>query len=191
MVMLDPADRKPGTPPYQGIVPLEGHSVAQVLEHYMRHSEQLETRFWLAADQSTCAGLLLQRMPREDTAAEGSHQAEATWQHCTVLAQTLKTEELIQLPAPDWIRRLFWEQELLTYPEQPVIWHCSCTRERVARMLRNLGESEVNAVLAEQGRIYVDCHFCGKPYDFDAVDCAALFLDTGDPLPVAGTSTRH
>ncbi|KOR08596.1 Hsp33 family molecular chaperone HslO, partial [Burkholderia cenocepacia] len=56
VITLDPADKLPGQQPYQGIVPLNGvdgplESVSQVLEHYMHHSEQLDTRLWLAADR--------------------------------------------------------------------------------------------------------------------------------------------
>ncbi|MCW0111379.1 Hsp33 family molecular chaperone HslO, partial [Burkholderia pseudomallei] len=65
VITLDPADKRPGQQPYQGIVPLNGEdgplaSIADVLEHYMRHSEQLDTRLWLAADQDRAVGVLLQ-----------------------------------------------------------------------------------------------------------------------------------
>ena len=62
-ITLDPKDPLPGQQPYQGIVPLEGDSVAEVLQTYMRQSEQLETRLWLASNDSAAAGLLLQRLP--------------------------------------------------------------------------------------------------------------------------------
>src|SRR5690606_30831562 len=61
-VLLDPGGDT-GMAPYQGIVPMEGDSVAHVLEAYMRNSEQLNTRLWLAADGQTASGLLLQRLP--------------------------------------------------------------------------------------------------------------------------------
>ena len=62
-ITLDPKDPLPGQQPYQGIVPLEGDSVAEVLQTYMRQSEQLETRLWLASNDTAAAGLLLQRLP--------------------------------------------------------------------------------------------------------------------------------
>src|SRR5690554_5124294 len=65
VVVLDPNRKETQMQPYQGIVSLEGETVAQVLELYMRSSEQLETRLWLAADDRHCAGLLLQRLPGE------------------------------------------------------------------------------------------------------------------------------
>src|SRR4051812_38298887 len=51
-ITLDPKDKLPGQQAYQGIVPLDGDSVAAVIEHYMMRSEQLDTRLWLAADDN-------------------------------------------------------------------------------------------------------------------------------------------
>src|ERR1700761_5478565 len=70
VITLDPANKKPGQQPYQGIVPLSGEhgplsSMAEVLEHYMHHSEQLDTRLWLAADTDRAVGMLLQKLPRD------------------------------------------------------------------------------------------------------------------------------
>ncbi|MGX5658286.1 Hsp33 family molecular chaperone HslO [Castellaniella ginsengisoli] len=194
MVMLDPSGRQAGATAYQGIVPLEGDTVAAVLEHYMKHSEQLDTRLWLAADAQACAGLLLQRMPGESAssgAAERTEDADAAWAHCATLADTLGTDELRTTDSDTLIRRLFWEDDLLVFPEQAVRWHCPCSRERVAGMLRTLGREEVEDILAEQGHVHIACNFCGQPYDFDAVDCAALFTGGSDALQAPGSDTLH
>lgn len=193
-VLLDPAGRQEGATAYQGIVPLEGDTVAAALEYYMKHSEQLDTRLWLAADGQRCAGLLLQRMPGQ-TAADGTpipaDTAETTWAHCQALADTLKPVELLA-DAPDaLIHKLFWEDDLLAFPDQPVRWHCPCTRQRVADMLRSLGQAEVDSILAEQGRVHIACNFCGKPYDFDAVDCTSLFLDSAEQQSAPGSDSIH
>lgn len=188
-VLLDPADRQPGTSPYQGIVPLEGDSVAAALEYYMKHSEQLDTRLWLAADARHCAGLLLQRMPGDTPA--GAESADATWAHCQTLADTVKPDELLADKPDTLIHKLFWEDDLLAFPGQDVRWHCPCSRDRVAGMLRALGQPEIEDILAEQGHVHIACNFCGKPYDFDAVDCAALFLDAAGQLQAPGSQSVH
>ncbi len=193
-VMLDPSGRQAGATAYQGIVPLEGDTVAAVLEHYMKHSEQLDTRLWLAADAQACAGLLLQRMPGESTSAGAPEQtdgADSAWAHCATLADTLDRKELRMIDTDTLIHRLFWEDDLLVFPEQAVRWHCPCSRERVAHMLRTLGRPEIEDILAEQGYVHIDCNFCGQPYDFDAVDCAALFADGAGSLPAPGSDTLH
>ena len=182
MVLLDPRRKTPGQQTYQGIVPLEGETVAEVLEHYMKSSEQLDTRLWLAADDRRAAGLLVQRLPDH-----GGHPGEApdeAWNRATQLASTLGADELLAVDTDTLIHRLFWEETLLTFDPQNVRWHCPCGRERVAEMLRMLGRDEVDSILAEQGQVEVLCDFCGKPYLFDSVDCAGLFAARA---PMAGS----
>jgi molecular chaperone Hsp33 len=180
-ITLDPRDRSKGQQPYQGIVPLEGKSVAAALEGYMRRSEQLDTQLWLAADDTHANGLLLQKLP-----LEGGHgasiehtQAEAhateVWERAVTFANTLARDELLSADPPTLMRRLFWEETLAVYDPQPCAFRCSCTRERVGAMLVTLGSDEVDDMLAEMGGIHVDCEFCNKSYDFDTVDCAQLF----------------
>ena len=169
---------------YQGIVALEGNSVAQVLEHYMLQSEQLETRLWLAADGEQACGLLLQRLPEttpEDTDADA-------WNRARNLGQTLSSAELLNLPARTILHRLFHEEDLRLFEPRAVSFRCTCSRERVANMLRLLGLGEVHSILAERGKIEVDCEFCNRHYAFDAVDAEQLFAAEVVTQP---GSTRH
>ncbi len=184
IVMLDPGRDRPEAQPYQGVVSLEGESVAQVLELYMRHSEQLDTRLWLAANATQCAGLLIQRLPDHGGSTTlSAEEHESAWERARYLAETLKTGELLALDTDTLIGRLFPEETLLTFEPQLVRWHCPCTHARVADMLRMLGRSEIESILNEQGHIDVDCNFCGKPYRFDAIDCASLFIDAASTSP--------
>lgn len=189
IVVLDPNRETTDLQPYQGVVPLEGQTVAEVLEHYMRNSEQLDTRLWLAADAENTAGLLLQKLPGHggSSAAEAG-QAQDTWERACVLANTLKPDELLQLDTDAVIHRLFWEETLIAFDPQDVRWWCPCTRERVANMLRTLGNEEIESILAEQGHVDVACNFCGKPYRFDPIDCAGLFISHINKEPEGGQS---
>jgi len=187
IVVLDPQRKNSDMQPYQGVVPLEGESVAQVLEHYMRNSEQLETRLWLNADSDQAAGLLLQRMPGQG-GTESSAASGDTWERAVALASTIDANELLQLDTDTLIHRLFWEESLLAFDPLNVRWHCPCTRDRVANMLRMLGRDEIEDILSQRDRVDVSCNFCGKPYRFDAIDCAQLFTNPQDaPPPDAGT----
>lgn len=184
IVVLDPQRKVPGQQTYQGIVPLEGDTVAEALQHYMKASEQLDTRLWLAADADHAAGMLIQRLPYHggsDAPILSEQAATETWDRAVALATTLKQDELLATDIDTLIHRLYWEETLVAFDPQPVRWHCPCTRERVASMLRSLGEDEVNDILAERGQVDVSCDFCGKPYAFDAVDCAALFTPNSPP----------
>lgn len=182
IVVLDPNRKDAAMQPYQGIVPLEGETVAEVLELYMRTSEQLDTRLWLAAGADHCAGLLLQRLPGhggkvKSTPGGTERSPEQTWEDVSALFQTVQTPELLKTDTDELIHRLLWEEDLIAFDAQDVRWHCPCNRERVSEMLRMLGEDEVTSILDEQGSIEVACNFCGKPYKFDAVDCTELFVD--------------
>ena len=179
VISLDP---KNGNQIYQGIVALEGATVAEVLEHYLLQSEQLETRLWLAADGEQACGLLLQRLPEKV-----SEDADA-WNRALNLGNTLSTEELLHLPAREILHRLFHEEDLRLFEPHPVSFRCTCSRERVADMLRLLGLDEVHSILVEQGKIEVDCEFCNRNYYFDAVDAEQLFA--AEVVTQPGT-TRH
>jgi len=189
MVVLDPKRKVPGQQAYQGIVPLEGETVADALQHYMKASEQLDTRLWLAADAGHAAGLLLQRLPDQGGTTQGAEEAD-TWGRAVHLASTLSHDELLQADTDTLIHRLYWEETLTAFEPAPVRWFCPCTRERVAGMLRSLGEAEVRDILAEQGKVEVSCDFCGRPYVFDPVDCAGLF-SSSPPMPGQDPPTVH
>jgi molecular chaperone Hsp33 len=166
---------------YQSIVPLEGDTLAASLEGYFQRSEQLPTRLWLTAGDDSAAGMLLQVMP------ERQRNPDA-WQHVTVLADTLRSEELMTLSAEKLLRRLYHEEDLRLFEATPVAFRCRCSRVRIEATLRSLGAEEIHTVLREQGRVHVDCEFCGRGYEFDEVDVAALF---STPPPMPSTEARH
>ena len=174
VVVLDPPRHTPGRQTYQGVVPIEGNSVAEALEQYMLRSEQLHTRIWLAADDQHCAGLLLQQLPSQG-GTQTSSLSQESWIRANHLADTIKPDELLATDPAAMVHRLFWDETLLVSAPRPVTWRCACTRERVASMLRMLGKPEVDSILLERRTVEVCCEFCGKPYEFDQVDAAALF----------------
>ena len=179
VITLDPKD---GNQTYQGIVPLEGASVAEILQNYMTRSEQLETRLVLAADETQAAGMLLQKLPERE-----EEDADA-WTRINHLATTLSAQELLELPAPEILHRLFHEEDVRLFDPQSVNFHCSCSRASVANMLRMVGQEEINDVIAEQGQLEVHCEFCNQRYAFDQVDVEQVFA-TGTAAP--GSDSRH
>ncbi|MBO1016216.1 Hsp33 family molecular chaperone HslO [Achromobacter sp. SD115] len=184
IVVLDPQRKLPGQQAYQGIVPLQGDTVAEALQHYMKASEQLDTRLWLAANAEHATGMLIQRLPYHggsDAPTLTEQNAAETWDRACALAGTIKHDELLATDIDTLIHRLFWEETLVAFDPLAVRWHCPCTRERVASMLRTLGQEEVDSILAERGQVEVSCDFCGKPYKFDSVDCATLFSSSAAP----------
>ncbi|CAN5176843.1 Hsp33 family molecular chaperone HslO [soil metagenome] len=175
VITLDPKEKMPGQQPYQGIVPLDGESVALVIENYMMRSEQLNTKLWLAADEQVSRGLLLQRLPNEGGIDAPADDDMEDWNRAVALASTLKNEELLGTDISTLMRRLFWEETIRVFDPRHPQFHCSCTREKVGNMLKMLGQEEIESALSELGKLDIDCDFCGKHYDFDRVDCAQLF----------------
>ncbi len=202
-ITLDPKDKLPGRQPYQGVVPLFGdqhekiENLAEVLEHYMLQSEQLDTKLILAADGQVAAGLLIQRLPvkgegnlesqRDRDADEDQIGRNEDYKRIAILAGTLKREELLTLDADTLLHRLFWEEKLTRFVPSTPTFACSCSQERVSSMLRSLGTAEVEGIIAEQGRIDVGCEFCGAQYGFDPVDAAQIFTSPAGQLPPAPT----
>ncbi|MGD9835702.1 MAG: Hsp33 family molecular chaperone HslO [Piscinibacter sp.] len=198
-ITLDPKDKLPGQQPYQGVVPLHGdrreplQELSQVLEHYMLQSEQLDTRLVLAANDEVAAGLLIQRLPVEGEGNLAGRRNEdeiglnEAFNRIAHLASTLSREELLTLNADTVLRRLFWEEDVRRFEPQAGAdgprFHCSCSRERVAGMLRGLGREEIEGILAEQGQVEIGCDFCGIKYHFDPVDAAGLFMPAGSQPP--------
>jgi molecular chaperone Hsp33 len=189
VITLDPTERQPGQPPYQGIVALQqdhnGTAVpvknaAEAIMLYMRHSEQLETRIWLASNEQVVGGLLLQRLPNSGGHVHLDPQAAAEgWSRIQALGETITTDELLELSPETTLRRLFLNESseagVRAFPARTVQFACRCSRLKVADVLRMLGEEEVNSILAEQGAVETGCEFCGKAYRFDAVDCIQVF----------------
>lgn len=194
-ITLDPKDKFPGQQPYQGVVPLEDvkgrklERLSDVLSHYMLQSEQLDATLVLAANDQVAAGLLVQRMPvkgegniaagaghRDDEDAIGHNEDYNRIAH---LAASLTREELLTLDVETILRRLFWEEKLLRFEpqqgEEGPRFACTCSRERVGRMLQSLGVEEAESILQEQGQIDVACEYCGQQYRFDPVDAAQIF----------------
>jgi molecular chaperone Hsp33 len=188
VITLDPKD---GGQPYQGIVAIEGTSVAEVMQNYMSHSEQLETRLWLAADGQHAAGLLLQKLPGKDNHDSANQSVDSdtdAWRRAAILADTLKAEELLLLPVKTLIQRLYHEDDIRLFDAQKVAFYCSCSRDNVAKMLQMLGREEVDGILAERENIEVHCEFCNQRYEFDKVDAEMMFVDA---IVLPPSESRH
>jgi molecular chaperone Hsp33 len=186
-ITLDPTGRRPGQQPYQGVVPLAGETIAQVLENYLRQSEQVESRLWLAADADAAAGVLLQKLPQEGGGA--ARPDVDAWPRACALTATVTRDELLALPPAALAHRLYWEERLEHFAPVEPRFECTCSRERSGRMLLALGREEVDSILAERGDVEIVCDFCSARYAFDAVDVAQLYSSGATETP--DTSTRH
>ena len=138
-----------------------------------------------------------QRPPRPRPAAaaasrrppEGPEAREASWQHLTTLADTLTAEEAAGAGQQTVLHRLYHEETVRLFEPQPLVFHCSCSRERSANALVSLWQADCERLLEEEeGSITIDCQFCNQRYLFDASDVAQLFAGAGSQGP---SETRH
>lgn len=165
VITIQPAQGKA----YQGIVPLTGNSVGEAIETYFNQSEQLGTRVWLKAEKQQAAGFMLQEMP-----ATEKPDADA-WERMCHLASTAKTEELLYLSNAELLHRLYHQEQVRLYDATSLSFRCSCSRARMGDAVHKLGYQECQELINEQGKIRVDCHFCGQHYSFDQSDVDGLF----------------
>lgn len=172
---------------YQGIVALDGATLAECLSGYFASSEQLPTRFWLNADGRRARGLLLQQLPADRL--KDPEERAASWEHLVTLADTLTAEELLGLDNETLLHRLYHQETVRLFEPCPLHFRCSCSRERSANALSSLGQADAERLLEEQGgSVVVDCQFCNQRYTFDSADIAQLFAGGGVDEPSA---TRH
>ena len=162
---------------YQSLVSLEGESLAECFKEYFTQSEQLKTQLWLAADETHAAGMMLQSLPEDEL--DKVAQAD-NWTHATVLAETIKKEELLNLGSKELLHRLYHDEDLRIYEAKPVHFECSCSQQKIEDTIYSLGEKEANEIIAEQGNISINCEFCNTRYQLDSVDVKHLFSDNDE-----------
>lgn len=180
VITIDP---KQGKERYQGIVNLQGDSISEALENYMLQSEQLDTRLWLASDDRQACGMLLQKLPKEH-----AHEESDDWNRALHLANTLTREELLELDPSDIIRRLYHAESIRMLPSEMLSFQCSCSRDRVVKALRMIGPDDLNSLIAERGKVSINCEFCSERYEFDAVDVEQIFAASSQ---ISAPSARH
>jgi molecular chaperone Hsp33 len=158
---------------FQGIVPLTSTKLEECLESYFARSEQLETRLVLRSDEQRVAGLLLQVLP-----GHGEERAADAFETAAACAATVSVGELTSLAAEELLPKLFAGQSIRLFAARPVAHDCRCTPERLAGVVRMLGQEEVKSLLAEQGHVELKCEFCNRAFRYDDVQVDAIMRGT-------------
>ncbi|CAE6879272.1 Hsp33 family molecular chaperone HslO [Vibrio alginolyticus] len=157
---------------YQGVVGLEGDTLAEVLEGYFANSEQLKTRLWIRTGEfegkQHAAGMLIQVMP------DGTGSPD-DFEHLEQLTDTVKDEELFSLEANELLYRLYNQDKVRLYEPQPVSFQCGCSRERSGAAIITVEKSEIYDILAEEGSVSLHCDYCGTTYTFDESEITELY----------------
>ncbi len=162
---------------YQGIVPLEGGSLAEACEAYFVQSEQVPTLIRIGVrfdgNGAVAGGLLVQHLADGEVGRERLHVRldHPEWEHVAALAGSTRHEELVDpdlsLEALVW--RLFHEEsEVRVEPFGAISRGCRCTIEHYISVLGKFPEEDRAEMRNEAGKIVVDCAFCSKLFEIEA-----------------------
>ena len=159
---------------YQGIVALDKPNLAGCLMQYYDLSAQIPTRIVLASSAQRAGGLLIQLLPR-NSEEEQERVDQDLWPRLTMLTETLKIEELTDLEASEILYRLYNEEEVRLPEVEMLKFGCTCSKERCAQALEQIGAEAVRETLEHQNPITMDCQFCSAQYTFSAEEALGLF----------------
>lgn len=159
---------------YQGIVPLDKATLAGCLMQYYDLSAQIPTKIVLASTAQRTGGLLIQLLPR-NSEEEQQLIDEDLWPRINLLTETLKADELIQLDAQEILYRLYNEEDVRLPEVEQLKFACTCSKDRCADALIQIGVNAVKETLDIQNPIKMDCQFCNSQYQFSAEEALALF----------------
>ncbi len=170
---------------YQGIVPLDGETLAQAAESYFTQSEQIPTLvrvgFQRGADGriAVAGGLLLQHLPEGEDGRERLHTKldHPEWEHVAALGQTMGADELADaaLPLETLVWRLFNEEtEVRVLGSTALSRGCRCTPEHILGVLAKFGVEDRREMADADGVIAVDCAFCATQFPVRADDLSPV-----------------
>ena len=155
---------------YQSIIALNGDNLSETINRYMAQSEQLNSLFVLAYSKNKIAGFMIQQLPEQN--ADLINEIERIF----FLANTLDSDELLENNVVTLLNRLFNEDDIVLFDQVIVNKFCTCSRLKVSKMLRSIGITEIERIIAEDGAINVKCEFCHSEYSFNSADVVDVFV---------------
>jgi molecular chaperone Hsp33 len=162
---------------HQGIVSIEGDSLAEMALHYFATSEQLRCQMHLACSETPAGwragALILEKVagaggvdPELDDAAQ-----EESWLTATTLAATLTDGELLDddLPADRLLYRLFHTEGVAADRARALSFGCRCSRARLASILEGFPPEDLDHMAIDDD-IVMTCEFCNFDFRFPRQD---------------------
>ena len=172
-VFIMTIDQGPESDRYQGIVAIEGETLALCAEQYFAQSEQTPTRVRLSVGQVDvgeglrwrAGGILIQNIAADE--ARGS--TEDVWERAQALFATTGEDELIDptLPGETLLWRLFNEDGVRLFEARPLRAFCRCSADRVATVIQTFSDEEKAEMTEDDGKIRVKCEYCSRTYEFE------------------------
>lgn len=162
--------------PYVGVSTIKNGEIAYDLAYYYVTSEQTPTVIALGVELEnetkvkSAGGYMIQLLPNAEewfiTALE--RKVEAIRGVSELFKGGMELERILHLLYEDMEdekhERLVESYEILENRE--VKYFCDCNRDKFYKGVISLGKNQVDEILKENGKVEVECHFCGKKYDF-------------------------
>lgn len=175
-------DQRSDSDRYQGIVELDGESLADCLLHYFRQSEQIQTGLLVSVGRNEDGhwrggGLGLQHLPDEAKASgQNEDLREEDWRRSMILQASCTEAELldVDLPANDLLFRLFHEEGVRVFERRAVAFGCRCSSSRLEAVLAQMPREEVETLKVD-GEVVATCEFCSTDYRYDDAALDRLF----------------
>ena len=181
---------------YQGVVPLEGATLADCAHIYFRQSEQLPTGIKITARRDETAegghwrasALMVQQMPEFDAGRLDAdpEQREDDWRKAVILMASATEKEMLDpaLPGQTLLFRLFHAEGARLFERRTFAARCRCSRERIDGVLKSIKREELTDLRDSRGLVAVKCEFCSTEYAYDDADLDRLY-ETGTGAPPA------
>ena len=165
---------------YQGIVPLEGSSLADAAQNFFAQSEQIPSLVRLAVNDTghIAGGILVQHLPEGEEGRERLHTRldHPEWEHVRILASTIKGHELSnqELPLEELLWRLFHEEEeIRVLSTVGLTKGCRCNFEHIRGVIGRFSDEDRQEMVDDDGFISVDCEFCSRVFPISLTDLDA------------------
>ena len=175
--------QKKAKSPYQGIVPMEGNSISELLENYMLRSEQIQTKLWIDAQDGIFHGLLIQKLPFNSRAEIlDPNTRKNTWEN--IVASATQSFKFVhpKLKAPEILQAIFPSETIRLFDPTFPKFACSCSKKSVENMLRLIGKMECKSIIEEQSSITIHCDFCNECYKYLEDEVDFVFNESKDSI---------
>ena len=171
-------DQGKGTDLYQGIVDIQGKTLAECALRYFKQSEQIDTnlKLFLKAPQGessswAAAGIMLQKMPLKGGTEVDEETAAESWNEANVFMESLSEDEVFDadLSSEEILHRLFHSSDLKVTQTKEYKFGCRCSREKLLNTLSTFSKKDIDDMV-ENGKITATCHFCSEEYVFSPAE---------------------
>ncbi len=169
--------------PYQGIVPMEGNSISELLENYMLRSEQIQTKLWIHSQENIFHGILIQKLPFNSSAEALDHDAMiSAWEDIVMSADKSFKTIHPELEASKILQTIFSSETIRLFDPSYPNFACSCSKKSVENMLRLIGKKECESIIEEQSSITIHCDFCNECYKYYEDEVEFIFNESEDSI---------